>query len=155
MIKVKILCVGKTNEEYLKIGIDKYTKRLRYYCDFSIECVKEANYTTKNKNLQVEGKRLLVKIPGNSYNILLDDKGKQTSSQGLADSIEKWTGQGKSNLYFIIGGAFGVSREITEASNIKLSISSMTFTHQMVRLLVIEQIYRAFTIIKNEKYHHA
>lgn len=158
-MNIKIITVGKLKEKYLKEAVIEYMKRLTAYAKVEIiELVDEKE--TENSSLKdielikiKEGKRILDKIKERDYLILLDVEGKQISSEDLANKLEDLSLQGKSNLTFIIGGSNGVSEEIKNKSDFKLSFSKMTFPHQLMRVILLEQIYRGFKINKGEPYH--
>lgn len=158
-MKITIAAAGKLKEKYLSQGIAEFMKRLRPYAQVEIKEIREEKMpdepsaADKERILQLEGERLLKLVPEGSYLIVLDVYGKQLSSEDLAAQIADLALHGKSNLTFLIGGAFGLSREVRQAADLRLSFSAMTFTHQMVRLLLVEQIYRAFKINRHEKYH--
>lgn len=156
MRKIRVICVGKTQDAYLIEGIKIFEKKLKRFCSFSWVFIKEAAYKKGNKNLWLaeENDRLQkVADPGN-FTIACDEKGQAHTSPKLAKLFQSIANSGHSQIDFIIGGAYGLPQEILQKANLKLSLSEMTFTHQMIRLLLIEQIYRAFTIINNIKYHH-
>ncbi len=158
-MKITIVAAGKIKEKYLADGIAEFMKRLRPYAQVQIveigeEKMKEnPSEAEKEKTLTKEGERLLRQVPEGSHLIVLDVYGKNMSSEELAADIDKLGLEGKSNITFLIGGAFGLSKEVRQAADELLSFSKMTFTHQMVRLLLVEQIYRAFKINRGEKYH--
>ena len=158
-MNINIVAAGKIKERYLAEGIAEFMKRLRHYAqvhilEISEEKMKEnPSPAEKEKILSQEGERLLRQVPDGSYLIVLDVYGKESSSEELAARIDALGLQGQSNITFLIGGAFGLSREVRAAAKERLSFSRMTFTHQMVRLLLVEQIYRAFKINRGEKYH--
>lgn len=158
-MKITIVAAGKIKEKYLSEGIGEFMKRLRPYAQVQIveigeEKMKEnPSEAEKEKTLTKEGERLLRQVPEGSHLIVLDVYGKNMSSEELAADIDKLGLEGKSNITFLIGGAFGLSKEVRMAADELLSFSKMTFTHQMVRLLLVEQIYRAFKINRGEKYH--
>ncbi len=158
-MKITIVAAGKIKEKYLSEGIGEFMKRLRPYAQVQIveigeEKMKEnPSEAEKEKTLTKEGERLLRQVPEGSHLIVLDVYGKNMSSEELAADIDKLGLEGKSNITFLIGGAFGLSKEVRKAADELLSFSKMTFTHQMVRLLLVEQIYRAFKINRGEKYH--
>lgn len=158
-MKITIACVGKIKEKYLTAGIDEFTKRLTPFCKLEVISINEEkmpdNPSTAEKQqvLEKETQRLLNIIPENSYVILLDVIGKQLSSPELAEKMDSLALQGNSHLTFVIGGAFGYTDALRKRADLALSFSKMTFTHQMIRLLLVEQIYRAFKISRGEKYH--
>ncbi|EIW18616.1 MULTISPECIES: 23S rRNA (pseudouridine(1915)-N(3))-methyltransferase RlmH [Pelosinus] len=158
-MKITIIAVGKIKEKYLTMGIAEFVKRLTPYCRLSIIEVDEERMpehpsdAEKAKVLLKEGERILKYVKDSSYLIILDVIGKQASSEELAEKISDLGVSGKSDITFIIGGAFGLSPELLKVANERLSFSKMTFTHQMIRLLLVEQIYRAFKINRGEPYH--
>jgi 23S rRNA (pseudouridine1915-N3)-methyltransferase len=156
-MKIKLITIGKTDEKYLKEGIDKYLKRLKHYISFEImelPDIKQGSKFLPEKLKEEEGKLFLSKIESNDYVILLDEHGKEYTSVEFSGLLQKKMNMGLSNLIFLIGGPFGFSEEIYQRASEKLSLSKMTFSHQMIRLFYTEQLYRAFTILKGEKYHH-
>lgn len=158
-MKITIACVGKIKEKYLTQGIEEFTKRLTPFCKLETLSINEEKMpdnpspAEKEQVLDRETKRLIAIIPENSYVILLDVIGKQISSPELADKIDALALTGTSHITFVIGGAFGYTDALRKRADFALSFSKMTFTHQMIRLLLIEQIYRAFKISRGEKYH--
>lgn len=156
MIKIKIVSVGSIKEKFLKEAINEYLKRLTRFAKVEIVEVDETKIQNKSEEQvkKEEGERLLKRIGQDEFVFLLDLKGELTSSEELAQKINDLINKGISPLTFVIGGTLGLSEEVRKRANIKLSISKMTFTHQMCRMIVLEQIYRAFKIINNEEYHH-
>ena len=157
-MKITIACVGKIKEKYLTAGIDEFTKRLTPFCKLETVAINEEmpdnpSPAEKEQVLEKETQRLLAIIPENSYVILLDVIGKQLSSPELANKIDALALNGNSHITFVIGGAFGYTDALRKRADFALSFSKMTFTHQMIRLLLVEQIYRAFKISRGEKYH--
>lgn len=150
---IKILCVGKIKEKFFTEGICEYQKRIDAYTKFSIVEVKELNTTDINKNITEEGKNLLSKISEDEFVITLEIKGKMIDSVELAGLIEEKMTYGFSKITFVIGGSNGLSSDVIKRSNYHLSFSKFTFQHQLMRLVLIEQIYRALTIINNKEYH--
>jgi|SRR5690554_468837 len=156
-MNIKLLAIGKTDDKNLDILIESYTKRLGFYIKFDLEIIPDIK---NRRNLSVfqqkqkEGALILSKISSSDYLVLLDEKGKSFSSIDFADELQKKMNSGIKTLVFVIGGPYGFSDEVYQKSTGKISLSKMTFSHQMVRLFVIEQIYRALTILKNEPYHH-
>lgn len=156
-MNIKLLLVGKTDEGSLQGLITNYVKRLEHYNKFELEIIPDLKNT---KNLSVEqqktreGKLILEKINLSDYLVLLDENGKQYSSEAFSEFIQKRLNSGMKQLIFVIGGPYGFSEEVYARAQSKLSLSRMTFSHQMVRLFFVEQLYRAFTILKNEPYHH-
>lgn len=158
-MKISIVAVGKIKEKYLSAGIAEFVKRLSPYCRLDICEVDEERMpdnpseAEKIKVLAKEGERLLKYVREGSYLVVLDVAGKQKSSEELADDFAAKAIGGQSDITFIIGGAFGLSAQVRQAAQERLSFSKFTFTHQMVRLLLVEQIYRAMKIWRGEKYH--
>ena len=158
-MKITIACVGKIKEKYLTAGIDEFTKRLTPFCKLETVAINEEKMpdnpspAEKEQVLEKETQRLLAIIPENSYVILLDVIGKQLSSPELASKIDALALNGNSHITFVIGGAFGYTDALRKRADFALSFSKMTFTHQMIRLLLVEQVYRAFKISRGEKYH--
>ena len=154
-----VICIGKLKDAYLRDGVAEFVKRMRPYGGITITELNESKIGDKpsdadRKQVVVEeGERLLKNVPKNAYTALLDVYGKTMSSEDLAKTVAKLEVDGVSDMAFIVGGAFGVSDELRRSVNYKLSFSPMTFTHQMVRLLLVEQIYRASKINRNEPYH--
>lgn len=158
MIKINIICVGKIKEKYLLDGIKEYQKRLSKYCSLQfIELEDEKIYENSNPSLDLiikekESKKVIDKMP-EGYSILLDVIGEENSSENMAKTLEKIIDQGNSKINFIISGSLGPSEELRNKVNKKISLSKLTFTHQMTRLILLEQIYRCFKINNNETYH--
>ncbi|MFA6075329.1 MAG: 23S rRNA (pseudouridine(1915)-N(3))-methyltransferase RlmH [Negativicutes bacterium] len=159
-MKISIVAIGKIKEKYLRDGIAEYLKRLTLYCKLDIvELAEERmpeNPGDKEKAacLEKEGERILQNVRVGSVCIVLDVAGKNLASEQLAAELDRCGICGQSDITFVIGGAFGLSRVVRARAEILLSFSKMTFTHQMIRLLLVEQIYRAFKIIRREKYHN-
>ncbi len=154
-MSIKIIMIGKTNESYITEGITVFLDRLKHYFRSEwIELPIKKTATTIDQLLSVEGLQILKLVEKSDYLVLLDEKGKEFSSTTFAGWLEKHLASSGGNLIFVIGGAYGFHNTVYERANMKMALSQMTFTHQMVRLIFVEQLYRAFTIIKNEKYHH-
>ena len=158
-MKFTVLAIGKLKEQYLRDGVAEFVKRLRVYGGVTITELSESKMsgsgdrTARLQAVNDEGERLLKGVSNYAYVVLLDVYGKITSSEALAARIAELEVSGTSEMVFIIGGAFGVSEELRKRADWRLSFSPMTFTHQMVRLLLVEQIYRACKINRNEPYH--
>ena len=154
-----VVCIGKLKDAYLRDGVAEFVKRMRPYGGITITELNESKIGDKPSDadrkqvVDEEGERLLKVVPKNAYTVLLDVYGKTMSSEDLAKTVAKLEVDGVSDMAFIIGGAFGVSEALRQSVNFKLSFSPMTFTHQMVRLLLVEQTYRASKINRNEPYH--
>jgi len=158
MMKIKLICVGKTNFDFLRTGEEEYSKRLAHYCSFTridIPELKQVKSFSQEEIKLREGELILSKIQSGEYVVLLDDKGKSFNSTAFASHLEKKALHGSSAITFVIGGAYGFSPAVYAKADEQISLSEMTFSHQIIRLIFLEQIYRAFTIIKGEKYHHA
>lgn len=150
---IKIICVGKIKEKYLEDGIKEYFKRIEGFQKIQIIEVKEFNTPDINKNIYNEGQLIKEKINKDDYNITLEINGKKLDSVQLAKKIGEVQTYQSSNINFIIGGSNGLSEEVIKMKNFSLSFSDMTFPHQLMRLILLEQIYRAFTIINHKEYH--
>ncbi|WP_282038232.1 23S rRNA (pseudouridine(1915)-N(3))-methyltransferase RlmH [Saccharicrinis aurantiacus] len=156
-MKVVLVVIGKTDEQYLEKGISKFIDRLKHYVPFEMKVITDIKNTKNMKALQQkqkEGELILAQLQSGDELILLDEGGKSFSSRGFSNFMEQKMLRGLKRLVFVIGGPYGFSDEVYKKSNGKVSLSAMTFSHQMVRLIFVEQIYRAFTILKNQPYHH-
>ena len=156
-MKIVLLAIGKTNEQYLIEGISQYQKRLKHYIQFEmleIPNIKKAKNFSNTDLMKREGELILKQLQSSDHLVLLDDKGKDFTSLKLSEKLQSWMLSGKKRLVFVIGGAYGFSEDVYARGNEKLSLSKMTFSHQMVRLFFVEQIYRGYTILNNEPYHH-
>ena len=155
-MKIKLITIGKTDENYLKEGIDKYLKRLKYYVQFEIIVITDVKMGKKSNPVlqkELEEKEVLAKVNSTDFLILLDEKGQEFNSVDFSKYMQKRLNSGN-DIVFVIGGPFGFSNRMYERANVKVALSKMTFSHQMIRLFFVEQLYRAFTILKGEKYHH-
>ena len=158
-MRINIVCVGKIKEKYLKLGIDEFKKRLSKYCKLEIIELEDekAPENLSDKEMLIikekEGKKILSKIKDNSYVIALAIDGKNLSSEELAETINKLGVRGISNITFVIGGSLGLSDEVLSRADYKLSFSKITFPHQLMRLILLEQVYRAYRINNGEPYH--
>ena len=156
-MKIKLIVVGKTNTAYLKTGENEYENRLKHYCKFEeiiINDVKNGSKFSKNELKIKEGDLILKNLESFDKVILLDNNGKIYSSTEFSNFLKENMLYASKSLVFIIGGAYGFSEKVYNRADNKLSLSKMIFSHQMVRLIFKEQLYRAFTIIRGEKYHH-
>lgn len=154
---IKFIVVGKTNKSFLIEGEREYEKRLKHYIKFEEDVIpelKKASALTENQIKQKEGEEILKRLDSSDHLVLLDENGKDYSSLNFSIKIEKWMLNSVKRVVFVVGGAYGFSEQIYLRSNEKMSLSKMTFSHQMVRMFFKEQLYRAFTIIKGEPYHH-
>ncbi|MEY2799334.1 MAG: rRNA ((1915)-N(3))-methyltransferase RlmH [Bacteroidota bacterium] len=157
-MKITLLVVGKTTDKYLIEGIEKYTKRLIHYCKFQIVEIPELKNTkslSEEQQKEKEAELIAQKITATDHVILLDEQGKQFTSVEFSKEINKWMNQSVSSVVFVIGGPYGFDQKIKNRANAEISLSKMTFSHQMVRLFFVEQIYRAYSILKGEPYHHS
>ncbi|MFZ4679451.1 MAG: 23S rRNA (pseudouridine(1915)-N(3))-methyltransferase RlmH [Flavobacterium sp.] len=156
-MNIKILTIGKTDNKALQSLIDDYTKRLSFYIKFDLEIIpdiKNVKNLSESQQKEKEGELILAKLVPTDQLILLDEKGITFSSVAFSDYLQKKMNSGAKTLVFVIGGPYGFSDEVYQKAQGKISLSLMTFSHQMVRLFFIEQLYRGFTILRNEPYHH-
>ena len=154
---IKLLTIGKTDNKQLQSLIDEYTKRLGFYIKFKLEIIpdlKKAKHLSEGEQKQKEGELILSKIESSDVLILLDENGKQYDSIEFSKYLQKHMNSGIKQLVLVIGGPYGFSEDVYKNAKGQIALSKMTFSHQMVRLFVIEQLYRGFTILKNEPYHH-
>ena len=147
-MKIKIICIGKIKEPYLVDGIKEFSKRMNKYAALEVLEIPEDNNKNSELSKDKEGNNILARIKDGEYVIALDLIGKEICSEDLSRIIQK-----TSKIVFIIGGSYGLSKDVLYRANIRISFSKLTFTHQMIRLFLYEQIYRAFTIINHENYH--
>ena len=155
-MKIKIIALGKIKENFLKDGVNEFLKRITPYSNIEVVELQPIEIKDENltqKVLEQEGKKILSLIKASDYVITLEIGGKSLSSEEFAQKINDITNSGTSELVFVIGSSCGLSKTVSERANFKLSLSKMTFLHQFTRLILIEQIYRAFKILKNETYH--
>lgn len=155
-MKIKTIFVGKLQDRYLKEGIETYRDRISRYAPIELLEVEDEAVTAKADQSKIKGKeaeRILKRVSPDSFLVALDEKGKGLSSEGLAGFIQKAMDSGTKEISFVVGGSLGLGEQVRERADLILSLSPMTFTHQMVRVILLEQIYRAFTIIKGEPYH--
>lgn len=157
-MKIKLIVVSKTDVPYIQAGIDEYAGRLRHYCDFElavIPALKNAGTLRPEELKEREGQLILKQLEKVDMAVLLDEHGKEYTSVGFAEYLQKQMNSGVRTLAFVIGGAYGFSPAVYAAAQHKISLSQMTFNHQMVRLFFVEQLYRAHTILRHEKYHNS
>ena len=147
-MKITLVTVGRLKEKFLVEGVNEYLKRLKNFCKVEIREISEC------RTMDEEGKKLLAQVPRDSFLIAADVSGEELTSENFAEKISELTLRGISDVTFLIGGAFGLSDEVRMAADFRLSLSKMTFTHQMARLILVEQIYRAFKINRGEPYHY-
>ena len=156
-MNIKLIAIGKTDNKNLQTLIDDYAKRLSFYIKFEIEIIadiKNAKNLPESQQKEKEGELILSKLQPTDQLILMDENGKTFSSIEFANELQKKMNSGIKTLVFVIGGPYGFSDAVYSKATSKISLSAMTFSHQMVRLFVVEQLYRGFTILKNEPYHH-
>lgn len=156
-MNIKLLAIGKTDDKNLQLLIEDYTKRLSFYIKFEliiIADIKNAKNLSETQQKEKEGELILSKITSTDQLILLDENGKQFASTDFANELQKKMNSGIKTLVFVIGGPYGFSENVYNKAAGKISLSKMTFSHQMIRLFFIEQLYRGFTILKGEPYHH-
>lgn len=156
-MQIKIIAIGKTDDKNIKALIDQYEKRLKHYVKFEWELIPDIKNAAKlsfQQQKDKEGELILQKITPSDYVVLLDENGNHYKSLAFSDWIQKKMNASTRTLVFVIGGPYGFSLSVYERSNELVSLSKMTFSHQMIRIFISEQIYRAFTILKNEPYHH-
>lgn len=154
-MKIALLVIGKTNEKYLESGIEIYQKRLKHYTNFEIITLPDVKGISESKVLiEKEADQFLKQIKEDDFLILCDERGQMITSVELSELLSKRMSESRKKIVILVGGAFGVSAEIRKRADYILSFSKFTFSHQMIRLFITEQVYRAFTIIKNEKYHN-
>lgn len=156
-MKITLLLNGKIEDDYIATGFSVYEKRLKHYISFEsivIPALKNTKAISTEQQKQKEGELILKNIQSSDKLILLDENGKEYNSIGFSQFIQKEMNSGNKNLVLVVGGPYGFSEEIYKRANGKIALSKMTFSHQMVRLFFVEQLYRAMTILKNEPYHH-
>lgn len=159
VIKIKIICIGKIKEKYLSLGIGEYLKRLTSYADVKIielsetKLNDESSLALKKQVIEDESAKILAKLNRDSFKIILDPQGKNVTNEKYVSIIEEAMLKGKSEFIFIIGGSYGLSNDVLKQADFIWSFSNLVFTHQMIRLMLLEQIYRGFKIMKNEPYH--
>ena len=157
-MKILLLVIGKTDEDYLVTGIKKYVGRLGHYVSFEmkeIPDIRNRKTLSEEQQKKAESFLLLQQLQPGDQVILLDERGKQYTSVEFSESLEKGMASGAKRMVFLIGGPYGFDKEVYDRANALMSLSPMTFSHQMVRLIFLEQLYRAFTISKGEPYHHS
>lgn len=156
-MEIILLTVGKTTQTYIQNGIDEFSKRLRRYTPYRIQSlpdIKTSKSLTSEMQKEKEGETILGYLSPSDFCILLDEHGKEFSSMEFAGYLQKTMASGRKRTVFVVGGPYGFSKPVYDRADYKISLSKMTFTHEMVRLFFTEQIYRAMTILRNEPYHH-
>ncbi|RYD77112.1 MAG: 23S rRNA (pseudouridine(1915)-N(3))-methyltransferase RlmH [Sphingobacteriales bacterium] len=157
-MKIQFWSVGKAHESHVKEGTDMFTKRISHYfpVDWQIIPMPKNAGTLNDVDLKIkEGEIILNALKKDDYLVLLDERGKQVNSEGLASFLQQRANESEKNIVFLIGGAYGVSDDVFKRANYKWSLSQLVFPHQLVRFILAEQVYRACTIMRNEKYHHS
>lgn len=156
-MKIELAVIGKTSIGYLKQGIDEYIKRLKHYVPFEIKYIDDIKNTkniSEDQQKRTEGAKILSLLDKSDFVVLLDEHGKEYTSMQYSSFIQKRMLSGAKKVVFVIGGPYGFSQEVYDRANDKISFSKMTFNHEMIRLIFTEQLYRAYTIINHEPYHH-
>jgi 23S rRNA (pseudouridine1915-N3)-methyltransferase len=156
-MKISLISVGKLSQPFLREGVAEYTGRIQRYIAFNSHELKEAKMGSKTNFKairELEGERILARVPAAAYLVALDEQGRNYGSEELAEFLGRHMLQGTGELLFAIGGAYGLSPAVKDRANLLLSLSAMTLTHQMAQLLLLEQLYRGFTILRNEPYHN-
>lgn len=156
-MKITLAVVGKTSTGYLKQGIEEYVRRLAHYVSFDIRYIGDAKNTRNMSEAQqkiAEGQSILAMLERSDCVVLLDEHGREFTSVQMAEFVQQRMSSGVKRVVFVVGGPYGFSQEVYDRANYKLSLSKLTFSHEMVRLIFTEQLYRAFTILNHEPYHH-
>jgi 23S rRNA (pseudouridine1915-N3)-methyltransferase len=153
-MEFQLIFIGKTTEKFMQIGIEHYFHKLKHYIPAKIIVIPSSKMKEANRYKSEEGMLTLKQISREDFVVLLDEGGKQYGSVELSMQIQKWMNQSHKRILFITGGAYGVSESVKNRANLIWSFSQLTFTHQVIRLMLLEQLYRAMTIIKGESYHH-
>ena len=156
-MKIELAVIGKTSIGYLKQGIDEYIKRIKHYVPFEIKYIDDIKNTkniSEDQQKRTEGAKILSLLDKSDFVVLLDEHGKEYTSMQYSSYIQKRMLSGAKKVVFVIGGPYGFSQEVYDRANDKISFSKMTFNHEMIRLIFTEQLYRAYTIINHEPYHH-
>lgn len=154
---ITLLVIGKTNSEYIVKGVEEYCKRLKHYIPFCIHYLPDIKNTKKlseQQQKEAEGEQFLSNLHNSDFVILLDERGKEMTSMQYADFLQKKMLSGLRRLVFVVGGPYGFSESVYKRANDKISFSKMTFSHEMIRLFFVEQLYRGMTILRSEPYHH-
>ena len=156
-MEITLIVIGKTNAKYLIEGLDEYTRRLKHYITYNINIlpdIKNTKNLSEEQQKETEGKLILNALKPGDFIVLLDERGKEFSSMQFSDYLQRKMNSGLRRLVFVVGGPYGFSKDVYNKADEKLSLSKMTFSHEMIRLFFTEQIYRAMTIIRGEPYHH-
>ncbi len=156
-MKITLAVIGKTEVGFVRQGIDEYVKRLQHYVQFDIRYIGDVKATrnmTEAQQKAAEGKMLLAALETSDHVVLLDEHGSERTSVEYSEWLQRRMSSGCKRLVFVVGGPYGFSKEVYDRANEKISLSKMTFPHELVRLIFVEQLYRAFTILRHEPYHH-
>lgn len=156
-MKIVLCVVGKTSTDYIRVGVDEYAGRIRRFIPFDIRVIPDIKTTkklTEQAQKDAEGEQILAQLSASDYVVLLDERGKELTSRGFSEFIEKKAQTVQKNLVFVIGGPYGFSKAVYNRADMQLSLSKMTFPHELIRIFITEQIYRALTIARNMPYHH-
>ena len=153
-MKLLFCALGKGHESYIREGVDDFTKRITNYYPVKWQLITSPKNASGNELKRKEAELVLAALSKNDYLVVLDERGSQLTSEGLSKFLESRTNESRKQVVFLIGGAFGIDDKVLERANFRWSLSNLTFPHQLVRLILSEQVYRACTISKNEKYHH-
>jgi len=157
-LKIRLICIGKVSEAYLREGVEDFTRRVGRYLPLEVTEIREEKGGGKKADPEYirerEAERILGKIPHDAFVVVLDESGEMVTSQGMAELLDRHMSGGTSEVVFVIGGPYGIGKKVKDLKSFLLSLSPMTFTHQMVRLFLLEQIYRGLTILRNEPYHN-
>ena len=156
-MKITLAVIGKTEVGFVRQGIEEYVKRLQHYVTFNIQYIGDVKATRNMSEAQqktAEGRALLATFEASDYVVLLDEHGTERTSVDYSGWLQRWLASGSKRLIFVVGGPYGFSQEVYDRANEKISLSKMTFPHELVRLIFVEQLYRAFTIQRHEPYHH-
>ena len=156
-MKITLAVIGKTEVGFVRHGIEEYVKRLQHYVTFNIQYIGDVRNTRNMSEAQqkaAEGKALLATLENSDYVVLLDEHGNERTSMDFSQWLQRRMASGSKRMVFVVGGPYGFSQEVYDRANEKISLSKMTFPHELVRLVFVEQLYRAFTILRHEPYHH-
>jgi 23S rRNA (pseudouridine1915-N3)-methyltransferase len=154
---ILLLSIGKITTDFISVGVDEYERRIKRYGSFDIKCIadiKNPRKLTQEQQKEAEGKNILEAVNGSDYVVLLDERGKLPTSIEMSQWLQKRMSSGLKRLVFVVGGPYGFSKAVYDRADEKLSLSKLTFPHELVRLFFVEQLYRCFSILRNEPYHH-
>lgn len=153
-MKLRLICVGKLSESYLRTGVDDYASRIQRHLPLTTTELKEEKGGGPGHLREKEGERLLARVPPSAFTVVLDERGTPLSSEAFAALLERHMVRGTPEIALVLGGPYGLSDAVRARADLLLALSPMTFTHQMARLILLEQVYRALTILRNEPYHN-